>query len=77
MSEENTVTVIFGKDQVDKFENNGPFTFEEFGLYVKQFSFGSKLELDAFILGLEAGEGWQELSVFENKLEIALLEQEK
>ena len=59
------VTVLFGSDQIRKFHNHEIFSGEEINDFTKFYSFYSKEELDAFILGLEAANGWLDLIYFE------------
>lgn len=59
------ITVLFGSDQVRKFHNKEIFSEEEINQYAKTFSFETKKELDAFILGIETANGWLDLIYFE------------
>ena len=59
------VTVLFGSDQVRKFNNAEIFSEEDIFEYAKLFQFKTQNELDAFILGLEAGNGWLDLVYLE------------
>jgi len=59
------VTVLFGSDQIRKFHNKEIFSEEEISQYTKAFSFETRKELDAFILGIETANGWLDLIYFE------------
>jgi len=59
------ITVLFGSDQVRKFHNKEIFSEEEINDYTKSFSFRTRKELEAFILGIETANGWLDLIYFE------------
>lgn len=59
------VTVLFGSDQIEKFHRMEIFREEEIIQHTKVFSFETKKELDAFILGIESANGWLDLVYFE------------
>ncbi len=59
------ITVLFGSDQVRKFHNNEIFDEDEINQYTKTYSFATKRELDAFVLGIESANGWLDLIYFE------------
>jgi len=59
------ITVLFGSDQVRKFHNKEIFNEEEINDNTKSFSFRTREELQAFILGIETANGWLELIYFE------------
>ncbi len=55
------IKIVFGKEQVNKYHNNEPLSLEEAQINVKEFSFNSKKELEAFCLGLDEAVGWMEI----------------
>lgn len=55
-----SIKIIFGKEQVNKYHQNEPLSIEEEKINLKEFSFNSKKELEAFCLGLEEAVGWME-----------------
>jgi hypothetical protein len=59
------ITVLFGSDQVRKFHNKEIFSEEEIKQFAKTFLFQTRIELEAFILGIEAANGWLDLIYFE------------
>ena len=59
------VTILFGSDQIRKFHKKEIFSEEEINQYTKTFSFETRKEMDAFILGIEAANGWLDLIYFE------------
>lgn len=54
------VTIVFGKEQVEKLLQNQLLTEIEKELYQKSYFFGSKIEADAFTKGIQEAVGWQE-----------------
>ena len=76
MIKEYCITVLYGSDQVKKFSNSETFSEEEINEYVKFYSFETKKELDAFILGLEEANGWLDLIYVEGTLPKSLLQLE-
>lgn len=55
-----TATIIFGKEQVDKINNNQPLIKEELDLNVKEYSFNTEIEKVAFCKGISESVGWIE-----------------
>ena len=55
------VMVLFGSDQVRKFHNKEIFHKSEIDDHTKFYSFETKIELDAFIFGLQEANGWLDL----------------
>lgn len=80
MKSEFCVTVLFKSEQKNRFFSGKIFTKKEIEEYTKFYSFDTKKELDAFILGLEEANGWLDLLYFEglklenNQLFLAKLE---
>lgn len=66
----NLVKVVFGKDQVLKLEAGKQLTEEETKDFVKQYLFESEEEKQAFLMGLEASNGWQEYEILEHETEL-------
>jgi hypothetical protein len=58
-----SIIVIFGKEQVDKFYQNEPFTDAERENHIKTYHFSSIKELDAFSFGINEAIGWLECHV--------------
>ncbi len=61
------LTILFGSDQIRKFHNKEIFSEEEINNYTKSFSFRTREELEAFILGIETANGWLDLIYFEGE----------
>jgi hypothetical protein len=55
-----TIKVIFGKEQVNKFISNIPFSEDEKEMNVKEYYFESELEILAFKKGIIESIGWVE-----------------
>ncbi len=53
-----TIKIIFGTEQVDKYESEMPFTEDEILNYVKEYSFNTKEELDSFNFGMSEAYDW-------------------
>jgi len=53
-----SVKIIFGKEQVNKFYTNVPFTNEEINDFIKEYIFNSIEELNAFHYGMNEASGW-------------------
>ena len=51
------VKFIFGKDEINDYLNCKALDSLSQDLHIKKFSFDSKLEADAFILGINEGSG--------------------
>jgi hypothetical protein len=66
MKKDFCITVLFGSDQVRKFQNKEIFSEEEIAHYTKNYEFETDKELCAFILGLEAANGWIDLIYLKN-----------
>lgn len=52
--------ILFGEEQIDKMNNNEPFSEFERDCYIKVYTFQSKKEMKSFYLGIEEGVGWLE-----------------
>lgn len=63
-----TLKIVFGKEQVTKAFNNVPFTKEELEINVKEYSFNSQEEKEAFLKGINEAIGWNECCVPELEL---------
>lgn len=61
-----TTKIIFGKEQVNRHLAGIELSKDEKEINLKEFSFESKLELDAFLKGLYEGVGWLELHQIDN-----------
>ncbi len=59
-----SILVLFGSDEVNKYNNNEFVSEDEFLNNFKYYSFDTKKELDAFIFGLEEANGWMDLIYF-------------
>lgn len=60
-----SVLIIFGKEQVNKFLSNVPFSKEEKNINEKEYHFETKAELDAFLKGVNVTVGWLECYIVE------------
>lgn len=60
-----TVKVIFGKEQVNKFLANEPFTDFENENSVKVYHFNTEEEKQSFCLGVNEAVGWTECFITE------------
>lgn len=58
--------IIYGKEVVNKFLSEIPFTVEEKNINVKEYTFETKKEMDAFLKGVNETIGWTECFVLEN-----------
>ncbi|MGC4127976.1 MAG: hypothetical protein QM564_00130 [Bergeyella sp.] len=58
-----TLKVVFGKEQVNKTYNNEPLTIEELEINVKEYSFNTLEEKEAFIKGINETIGWNECCI--------------
>lgn len=54
------VSIIFGKEQVNKTLNGIKLSKKERALFMKDYSFNSKSEITAFCKGIDEAIGWQE-----------------
>lgn len=63
-----SVKIIFGKEQVNKYYNEEPFTADEKQINVKEFYFRTEAEKNAFCKGVSESVGWTEYCFFEEKL---------
>jgi hypothetical protein len=59
-------TILFSEDETKRFFRNEKFTKVELILNTEFYSFETKEELDAFLLGLEAGIGWHDFVCLKN-----------
>lgn len=59
-----TLKVVFGKEQISKIYNNEPFSQEELDNNIKEYSFNSIEEKDAFIKGINEAVGWTECYIY-------------
>ena len=53
-----TIKIIFGQEQVNKYYNGIELTLIEVKDYMKEYSFDTKEELDAFCYGMDEASGW-------------------
>ena len=60
-----SLKIIFGKEEVIKYENNNLFSVDEIINNVKEFHFDTETEMKAFIQGMEATIGWTEYAIIE------------
>ncbi len=60
------IKIIFGTEQVDKYENGIAFTKYEIKNYIKEYSFNTKDELDAFNLGMNEAYDWLDFCEMED-----------
>ncbi len=59
-------TILYSEDETKRFYRGENFTKEDLKLHTKFYSFETKEELDAFILGLEEGIGWYDFVCLKN-----------
>jgi hypothetical protein len=62
--------IIFGKDEVRKYHNNEAFTDDEKSINLKNYTFETRAERNAFYKGIDEAMGWLEYEVineFEDK----------
>ena len=55
-----SVKVIFGKEEILKYENDDKFSTDEILCNVKEYRFQTESEMRAFLQGMEAVVGWTE-----------------
>lgn len=68
---EYSITVIFGKDAVNKYNRGDAFSELEKLVNSKQYYFETEMELNAFIKGIEETVGWLDVHyILENMLEM-------
>jgi hypothetical protein len=60
-----SIKIIFGKEQVNKFLSDVPFSKEEKSINEKEYHFETQLELDAFLKGVNETVGWLECYIVE------------
>lgn len=72
------VTIVYGTDNFKKFHMGEPFDKEDIADKFKTYYFGTQLELDAFLMGIDEATGWLETLVFVNveKVDDILISQE-
>jgi len=63
------VRVIFGKEQVIKFNNDESLTKDEKNVFEKEFGFDTLEEKSAFIQGLNEAIGWVDFCIPELELQ--------
>ena len=63
-----TISVIYGKEQVEKVLNNITLEEAEATMYQNEYSFETQKEADAFAKGIREAVGWQEVYVSEEVL---------
>lgn len=68
-----TVLVAYGRDIVNKINDNEFLTDEEDDINVKTYSFDTEKELHAFTKGLDEAVGWLELNYFKESEEATIL----
>lgn len=61
-----SIKIIFGKEQVNKFLSDIPFSEEEKNINEKEYYFETQLELDAFLKGVNETIGWLECYIVED-----------
>lgn len=62
------ITIIFGKEQVIKTYNNIEITQEEKENFIKQYSFETLEEKNAFLKGISEAIGWTDYCIPELEL---------
>ena len=62
-----SIKIIFGKEQANKFLNNVPLSEEEKSINEKEYYFETKLELNAFLKGVNETVGWLECYIVESE----------
>ena len=65
-----TIKIIFGKEQVNKFLTDVPFTEEEKSINEKEYHFETQLELDAFLKGVNETIGWLECYIIQGPVAV-------
>lgn len=60
-----SIKIIFGKEQVNKFLSDIPFSEEEKMINEKEYHFETQSELDAFIKGVNETVGWLDHFIIE------------
>ncbi len=60
-----SIRIVFGKEQVNKYLSDIPFSEEECSINEKEYYFDTKVELDAFVKGINGAVGWLECYVVE------------
>jgi hypothetical protein len=64
-----TLKIIFGKEQVIKAYNGVALNKEELSTNVKEFSFDTVEEKEAFVKGVQEAMGWTAYCIPEDELE--------
>ena len=57
------IKILFGETEVNKFEEGNLLEIESSSF--QTYSFNTKIESEAFLLGLREGMGWQDFMVIE------------
>ena len=65
-----TVKIIYGEEQVEKYYNDEPLNYDEIISFVKEYSFNTEIEKNAFCKGLSEAVGWLECCVLEDSVSI-------
>ena len=60
-----SIKIIYGKEQVNKFLSEVPFSEEEKNINEKEYHFETQSELDAFLKGVSETVGWLECYIVE------------
>jgi hypothetical protein len=60
------VNIIFGKEQILKFQAHIPFSKDEKEIHEREYHFGTQMELDAFLKGVNETVGWLECHIVED-----------
>jgi hypothetical protein len=63
------INVVFGNEAVQKILNNAPLNPSELAQFQKTYHFETRIEIEAFIKGINEAVGWQEVYVLEEILE--------
>ena len=61
-----TIKIIFGKEEINKFLSDIPFSEYEKIINEKEYLFENQIELDAFLKGINEAVGWSEFYIVEN-----------
>ena len=62
----NTVKIIFGKEQIEKYHNDVKFESDELTSNIKEYKFNSEDEKMTFCKGIEEAVGWYECFILED-----------
>ena len=62
------IEILFGEQEVRKYEQGTEFTDYEKILNIKAYYFNSELEKQSFIRGLEEGIGWNNYCIMDEEM---------